>query len=158
VAQANVILDQTLQEVQKLKKDHLVEIKSLGQPPKPVRIILGGVVILNQDTIKERGGEVIMRNVEGSFTKKEEDYFETAKKYLLNDPKDLLDLLKSYDKDNINPLLINKLEQRIMSDPDFTLDRAKQCSFAVKFLYSWVKAMYDYNKVYLDTKPLRDKL
>ena len=35
-----------------------------------------------------------------------------------------------------------------MNDPDFTYERAKQCSFAVKFLFQWVKAMYDYNKVY----------
>ena len=67
-------------------------------------------------------------------------------------------MLKSYDKDNINPAFIYKLEQKIMCDPDFNLERAKQCSFAVKFLYSWVRAMYDYNKVYLETRPLRDKL
>lgn len=34
-----------------------------------------------------------MKNVEGSLGQKEEDYFETAKKYLLTDPKELLDLL-----------------------------------------------------------------
>lgn len=45
-----------------------------------------------------------------------------------------------------------------MIDGDFSLERAKQCSYAVKFLFSWVKGMYDYNKVYLETKPLRDKL
>jgi dynein heavy chain len=141
-----------------LKKEHLVEIKSLGQPPKPVRVILGGVVILNIDTVRKNGGEIIIKNVEGQLTKKEEDYFETAKRFLLNDPKDLLEMLRTYDKDNINPAFIYKLEQRIMTDPDFNLERAKQCSFAVKFLYSWVRAMYDYNKVYIETRPLRDKL
>lgn len=92
-----------------------------------------------------------MKLVENSLTKKEEDYFETAKKYLLNDSKELLEMLKNYDKDHINPYLIQKLESKIMSDPDFTLDRAKQCSFAVIFLYSWVKAMYDYNRVFKQT-------
>lgn len=57
--------------------------------------------------------------------RREEDYFETAKKYLLNDSKELLDLLKNYEKDNIPSYLIQKLEQKITSDPDFTLDRAK---------------------------------
>ena len=33
--------------------------------------------------------------------KKEDDFFGTAKMYLLNDPKDLLDILKNYEKDNI---------------------------------------------------------
>ena len=36
---------------------------------------------------------------------KEEDYYDTAKKYLLNDSKELIDLLIKYDKDNI-PLYI----------------------------------------------------
>jgi dynein heavy chain len=38
--------------------------------------------------------------------KKEEDYFETAKRFILNDAKSLLDSLLGYDKDNINPRLI----------------------------------------------------
>jgi hypothetical protein len=33
--------------------------------------------------------------------KKEEDYFATAKMFLLNDPKDLLKILFDYKKDNI---------------------------------------------------------
>jgi dynein heavy chain len=42
--------------------------------------------------------------------KKEEDYFETAKKYLLNDPKELLDLFMKYDRDNIPTYIIQRLE------------------------------------------------
>lgn len=70
--------------------------------------------------------------------KKEEDFFGTAKKYLLNDPKELLDTLKGYDNKNINQQLIVRLEARILKDPDFSLDRAKTCSFAVRYLFSWV--------------------
>jgi dynein heavy chain len=33
--------------------------------------------------------------------KKEEDYFGTAKSFLLNDPKDLLEILMKYDRDAI---------------------------------------------------------
>lgn len=35
--------------------------------------------------------------------KKEENYFETAKRYLLTDTRELLEILMTYDKDNINP-------------------------------------------------------
>ncbi len=62
--------------------------------------MLGAVVLLNLDTLRKNGGDIIIKILD--LNKKEEDYFETAKKYLLNDPKDLLDLLKNYDKDNIN--------------------------------------------------------
>jgi dynein heavy chain len=50
--------------VSKLKKEHIVEIKSLGSPPKAVRVILGGVVILLQEYIRRNGGEIVMRNVD----------------------------------------------------------------------------------------------
>ena len=35
-----------------------------------------------------------------------------------------------------------------MVDPEFTLERAKTASYAIQFLYLWVKAMYDFNKVF----------
>lgn len=116
------------------------------------------MVILLADIIKKNGGEIVIRNVEGQPGKKEEDFFKTAKLYLLNDSKELLDLLKNYDRDHINQKLIQNLENKVLKDPDFALERAKVCSFAVKFLYLWVMAMYDYNKVFLETQPMRDQL
>ena len=68
--------------MKKLKKDHLNEIKALANPPNVIRVVLGGVVILLQDKIKAQGGQITIKNVDG---KKEEDYFETAKRFLLND-------------------------------------------------------------------------
>lgn len=88
MADANRSLAETLAEVQKLKKEHLVEIKSLGSPPTAVKVTLGGVVLLNAEAIRQNGGQIIMTSVEGSVGgKKEENYFETAKRYLLSDTK-----------------------------------------------------------------------
>ena len=50
-------------------------------------------MILCESIIKAKGGEIIYQ----SGIKKEENYFETAKRYLLNDPKELLDILMNYD-------------------------------------------------------------
>ncbi len=48
--------------MQKLKKDHLVELKSLNNPVDTVRLVLGGMVILFQDYIKkELKGEIILK-------------------------------------------------------------------------------------------------
>lgn len=68
--------------MKKLKKDHLNEIRALANPPNVIKVVLGGIVILLQDAIKRAGGSIIIKTVEG---KKEEDYFETSKKYLLSD-------------------------------------------------------------------------
>ena len=94
------MLEKTIEEASNLKKDHLVEIKSLQAPPKAVKVVLGAVVLLNLDNLRKNGGDIIVKIID--LNKKEEDYFETAKRYLLNDAKELLDMLKNYDKDNIN--------------------------------------------------------
>jgi len=65
VEEANKSLQITLLEVSKLKKDHLVEVKSLPNPPKACVVVMGGMVILLQDYIKKTGGEIIMKNIEG---------------------------------------------------------------------------------------------
>ncbi|KAL4464296.1 hypothetical protein ABPG72_011341 [Tetrahymena utriculariae] len=158
VEEANKILDETLIEVSKLKKDHLVEVKSLPNPPSACITILGGMTILLQDTLKEKGGQIILRNIEGQIGKKEEDYFNTAKKWLLADPKELLDLLLNFKKENINQAYIKKLEEKILSHEDWSLEKAKTCSHAIKYIFSWCQAMYDFNKVFRETQPLRDKL
>ncbi|CAD8156782.1 unnamed protein product [Paramecium pentaurelia] len=159
VADANRTLELTIVEVQKLRKEHLVEIKSLGSPPNAVKVTLAGVVILMQEYIKQNGGEIILTMKEGQIGgKKEENFFETARKYLLSDPQKLLDQLLKYDKDSTNPAHIKKLEEKVIPQPEFNIDAVKNCSFATKFLYMWVKAMYDYYRVYTETKPLRDQL
>ena len=64
----------------------------------------------------------------------------------------------TYDKDTINPAYIRKLEEKVLNQPEFTLASVEKCSFATKFLYMWCKAMYDYYRVFTDTKPLREQL
>jgi dynein heavy chain len=46
-------------KVKDLKKEHLVEVKSLSSPPEAVRIVLAGVVIMMSEHIK-KVGEIIM--------------------------------------------------------------------------------------------------
>ena len=53
---------------------------------------------------------------------------------------------------------MNRLNASVMKDPKFTLESAASSSFAIKFIFSWVKAMYDFYKVYTETEPIRVKL
>lgn len=155
VADANESLNKTLDEVKKLKKEHLVEIKSFTNPSDVIVIVLQAVIILVIDEIKEKGGDIQVKMVNG---KKEEDYFGTAKAFLLNDPKDLLNILMNYKKDNIQEKQIKKLDAGPLQNPKWSLEAAQKSSYAVQFLWSWVKAMSDYYKVFTTTQPLREKL
>lgn len=83
-----------------------------------MKIVLAGVVILNTDYIK-KVGEIIITPVKDQIGKKEENYFLTAKQYLLNDPKELLNLLLTFDRDKINPKYVEKLEKVCLGHPKF---------------------------------------
>ena len=160
VDEANKNLEECLKEVDKLKKNHLDEIKSLAKPPIPINVVLTGLVILNKDYIKSLGGDVIKINDPDpkNIGKKVEDFFSTAKKFLLNDPKTLIDRLKNYDKEHINPDFIKELEKKVLPDPDFNKVRIQNVSQPCGYLFSWIKAMYDFHQVFQNTQPLRDKL
>lgn len=65
-------------------------MKSLKSPPKTTVSVLGGCVVFFTDYILSLpNGEIIKRNVEGTI-KKEDDYLNTARLYLLENPKAFL--------------------------------------------------------------------
>ena len=65
---------------------------------------------------------------------------------LLNE-KDFLNKLKSYDKDNINPKLIDKIRTSYLTNEGFTPENAKKASPAAEGMCRWVHAMSSYEKV-----------
>ena len=71
--------------------------------------------------------------------------------FLLSDPKELLDILMKYDRDAIVEKQIKRLEAGPLQNPKWSLEAAQKSSYAVQFLWSWVKAMSDYYKVYTTT-------
>ncbi len=63
-----------------------------------------------------------------------------------------------YDKDNINPQFIKTLEEKIVDHPKFNQKDAWGASKAAGYLFGWVKAMYDYYKVFVTSEPIRKQL
>lgn len=44
-----------------------------------------------------------------------------------------------------------------MKDPDFTADKAKVVGGPIEAIFQWIMAMVNFNTIYLDTQPLREK-
>lgn len=65
---------------------------------------------------------------------------------LLNE-KDFLNKLKSYDKDNINSKLIERIRTTYLTNEGFTPENAKKASPAAEGMCKWVHAMSSYEKV-----------
>lgn len=68
-----------------LTTNHLREVKALPKPPEAVFVTIAAVTILLTDYIRKTLGKEIEKMKEGDKWK--EDYFKTARLYLLDDPK-----------------------------------------------------------------------
>lgn len=85
-----------------------------------------------------------------------EDFWGVSKK-VLGDLK-FLESLKTYDKDNIPPLIMKRIRERFIDHPDFQPAVIKNVSSACEGLCKWVRAMEVYDRVAKVVAPKRERL
>lgn len=76
----------------------------------------------------------------------------------MTNPDKLKKKLLDYDKENITQDIISNFEKKIKCHDSFNYDQALKANFALSFLYKWCMAMYEFDKTFKDTAPLREKL
>lgn len=123
-------------------------IRALRAPPLPVKIVLEGICIIKDvkpDRIPNPTGVGVL-----------EDYWVASKKVL----QDLrfFDSLIHFDKDNIPPRIIQKLQERILTNEQFDGDKVLAASQTAHGLFKWINAMVDYEKVIKVVAPKRAAL
>jgi dynein heavy chain len=116
-----------------LDKKSVQEMKAFNNPPEMVKFTLEAVCILLD--VKPDWGE--------------------AKRLLSQ--MDFMDTLRNYDKDNINPKVIKKVE-KYFKDPRFVPDEIKKQSSAAMCLCMWVRAMVVYDRVAKSIEPKKAAL
>merc|ERR1719387_1339582 len=143
-------LDEAVKCLNKLKKDHINEVKNLGNPPAGVRLCMEAVCIMFEVKpvkIKDPNDQ----------QKKIDDYFGPSNTELLTNADKLLERLKEYDKDNISPAVIKKIEPYIERE-DFDPAAIRKASVACEAMCMWVRAMHTYDKVAKAVEPKRQAL
>lgn len=143
-------LDQAVECLKKLKKEHIQEVKALANPPAGVRLACEGVCIMFQ--LKP-----VKKNDPNNPSKKIEDYWETSQKQVLVDAKKLLEDLMDFDKDNVPDKVIQTITPYIERE-DFDPAAIKKASVACEALCLWVRAMYKYHFVAKAVEPKRKLL
>lgn len=131
-----------------LTSQDIMIVKSMKSPPMGVRIVMEGICIL-KDVKPER---VPNPNGVGVI----EDYWISSKK-VLTDIK-FLDSLVHFDKDNIQPRIIQKLQERILTNENFDIDKVRAASVACEGMCKWINAMFEYDKVIKVVAPKRAAL
>ncbi|XP_029949300.1 dynein heavy chain 6, axonemal [Salarias fasciatus] len=121
------------QALNSLDKADISEIKVFTKPPDLVMTVMEAVCILLNCTPDWQGA-----------------------KQLLGDA-NFLRRLTTYDKDNIKPQILLKL-QKYINNPDFIPEKVEKVSKACRSMCMWVRAMDLYSRVLKEVGPKRAKL
>eukprot|EP00854_Cymbomonas_tetramitiformis_P003900 gene3900-4861_t len=142
-------LEEALSSLKNLSRNDIVEVKSMSNPPEGVKMVMEATCIMFDE-------KPVMRNNPGDVKRKIADYWEPAKKMLV-DPNRFLESLMSYDKDNISDPIIRKIEAYYNLET-FTPERVAHVSRACTSICMWVRAMYNYHFVNMALIPKRAAL
>ncbi|XP_016058014.1 PREDICTED: dynein heavy chain 6, axonemal [Miniopterus natalensis] len=126
-------LDAANKALDSLDKADISEIRVFTKPPDMVMTVMEAISIL--------------LNAKPDWA--------TAKQ-LLGDSNFLRRLLE-YDKENIKPQILAKL-QKYINNPDFVPEKVEKVSKACKSMCMWVRAMDLYSRVVKEVEPKRQKL
>eukprot|EP01035_Chromulina_nebulosa_P017107 gene17107-22621_t len=125
-------LEKAMEEVDKLDKNAISEVKAYAKPPQLVEVVLQAVMVLfNRPTD-----------------------WGTAKRVLSES--NFLQQIKSYDKDNITQSVVNKIK-KFIDMPEFKPAKVFSVSSAAGALCSWVHAIYVYANVAKEVAPKRQR-
>jgi dynein heavy chain len=145
LAKAMPAYNEAIKELESVTRANLVEIKTMAAPP-------GGVVLTMEALCIMFGIAPQMVPKENGMGKRPE-YFEKAKRELLSDIK-LLDRIRGFEKDDIDPGIINKITP-LTENKNFDPEIIKRSSRAAYGICKWVQAMVIYDKVFKVVKPKR---
>ncbi|RKO97032.1 hypothetical protein CAUPRSCDRAFT_11277 [Caulochytrium protostelioides] len=146
LAEALPALEEAMSALDILKPQDISLVKSMKNPPFPVKLVMEAICIM-------RGIKPARVKVNGKMV---EDFWGPAQK-LLSDSHFLQDL-KAYDKDNIDPKIIERIRKTYISNAEFDPDIVKNSSSAAEGLCRWIRAMDKYEAVSKVVKPKKAAL
>ncbi|ESO02212.1 hypothetical protein HELRODRAFT_65497 [Helobdella robusta] len=149
LAEAIPALESAQAALDTLKPGDIAIVKSMKNPPAGVKLVMAAVCVMKNvqpDRVADTsgGGKKIL------------DYWGPSKK-LLGDLNFLKDL-KEYDKDNIPPTVIAKLQAEFFPNPEFDPAKVAKASSAAEGLCKWILAMAMYDRVAKIVAPKKAKL
>lgn len=121
----------------------LASVRTMKNPPMPVKIVMEAICIL-RDIKPEKANATI------------EDYWTLSKK-MLNDPK-YVEYLLTFEKDSIADHISEKLQEKVLSNDAFDVEKIKLISVACELLCKWVIAIVRYDRAAKIALPKRLEL
>ncbi|CAF0789670.1 unnamed protein product [Didymodactylos carnosus] len=123
------------QAVKSIKKQNLVELKNLNNPPSGVKLALESVcLLLGEETNDWKSiRSIIMR----------ENFIPT---------------IVNFNTDDLTPATIQKMKTKYLSNPDYSYEKINRASVACGPLVKWAEAQLTYADMLGKVEPLRNEL
>ncbi|XP_069860475.1 dynein axonemal heavy chain 3 isoform X1 [Dipodomys merriami] len=149
LAEAMPALEAALAALDTLNPADISLVKSMQNPPGPVKLVMESICVM-------KGLKPERKPDPSGSGKMIEDFWGVSRK-ILGDLK-FLESLKTYDKDNIPPVIMKRIRERFIDHPDFQPAVIKNVSSACEGLCKWVRAMEVYDRVAKVVAPKRERL
>lgn len=138
LAEAIPALESALEALDTLKPADISMVKAMKNPPGAVKLVMEAICIMKNVKpvrIKDPGGS----------GKMVDDYWGPAQKMISDSH--FLQGLKAYDKDNIDPKIIDQIRKKYVPNAEFDPNIVKNSSSAAEGLCKWVRALDKYDVV-----------
>jgi dynein heavy chain, axonemal len=147
LAEAEPILASAEAALNTITKGDIAVVKTMKTPSPGVKLTMEAVCIMmgvKPKTVSDEKGNKV------------KDYWEPAKKELLGDI-GFLKALQTFDRDNIPPDVIEKIEAYYTNE-EFVPAKVAKSSSACEGLCKWVRGMRDYDRIAKVVGPKREAL
>ncbi|EEP80390.1 dynein heavy chain [Uncinocarpus reesii 1704] len=136
LAKAEPAVLEAQKSVSNIRKQHLTEVRSMGNPPAGVRLALESVCTLLGHRV---------------------DSWKTIQGIIRRD--DFIASIVTYDNEKqMTPSLRNRMQNDYLSKEEFTFERANRASRACGPLVQWVEAQVNYSEILDRVGPLREEV
>lgn len=123
------------QAVQSIKKQQLVEVRSMANPPAVVKMALESIcLLLGENTTDWKASRAVLNR---------ENFIST---------------IVNFETESITDDVREKMNSRYLSNPDYTFDKVNRASLACGPLVKWATAQFNYADMLKRVEPLRDEL
>jgi len=121
--------------VKNIKRQQLVEIRTMGNPPKGVKMCLESICLLlgEPTTDWKQVRQVIMRD-------------------------NFISTIINFNTDDIRPSTRKQMKEKFLSNPDYNYESINRASLACGPLVKWATAQLSYADMLQQVGPLRNKL
>lgn len=127
--------------VSSLTPADLAGVRTMKNPPMPVKIVMEAICILRD--VKTEKSTI-------------EEYWSASKK-MLNDPK-FVESLLTYEKDAVPDHIVEKMQEKVLSNDAFDVEKVKLISIACEVLCKWVMAIIKFDRAAKVAMPKRLEL